>query len=126
MDASTLISTSCTVPQGAAALIFLADYFKTRSSKSTPSRHSLALAILLLVGTAGTFGAAIWLHDHPRIIEKTVVAEKPVTIEKLVPCPPARSGKATTHGAQSPASSGNNNTTSYGGASAPSDKPKPQ
>jgi hypothetical protein len=126
MDANTLISTGCAVPQGAAAVIFLMDRFKKVSGKTTTSKHSLLLAILLVVGTAGTAGTAIWLHDHPRIVWKTVVVEKPVTVEKLLPCPPSKSGSATTRGPQSPANTGSNNTTNYGGTSAPTDKPKPQ
>jgi hypothetical protein len=43
-----------------------------------------------------------------------VVIEKPVIVEKAVPCPPAKSGAATTHGTESPAISGSNNGVSYG------------
>lgn len=110
MNLSTLISVACAVPQGAAAVIVLWDRFKPKANskvRANSAKHTLLLAILLLFGTAGTFIAIIWMNNYAKII----------TIEKPVPCPvisPSVSGDATTHGANSPANSGNGNSTSYG------------
>jgi hypothetical protein len=114
----------CSVPQGTAAVVFLVDRFWSKNAEaqmvSTKGR-SLFLAILLVVGTAltATFGG--YLLGHP---VKPTIVEKTVTVEKPVPCSPTTTGDASTHGAQSPANSGVQNTTTYGAQPAPPDKPK--
>jgi hypothetical protein len=43
----------------------------------------------------------------PQVIERTV------TVEKQIPCPPTKSGAATSRGINSPANSGSGNSTTY-------------
>ena len=107
----------CAVPQGLAAYLQLLDRFKAKESKqSTTSgkgRHTL-LAFLPLIGTIVTIGFGFWLIYHPI---RPVTIEKPVIVEKSVPCPtlpPTKSGNAKTGAANSPAITGSGNAVTYG------------
>lgn len=100
----------CTVVQGVEAAMSLYDRYRPRSPEvnviSTKGRV-LAVAILATIGTVVTavIGTALFMyHPKPEVVEKTVI------VEKVVPCPPATTGAASTHGAQSPAISGSGNT----------------
>jgi len=104
----------CSVPQGTAAVVFLVDRFRPETvgaSMVATKGRALLLATLLVIGTASTTALGGWLLGHPL---KPITVEKTVTVEKLVPCPPAKTGAASTHGAQSPANSGSGNATTYG------------
>jgi hypothetical protein len=63
----------------------------------------LAPVLTAVVGTV-----ILMYHPQPQTVVKTV------TVEKTVPCPPTKSGAATTRGAQAPAITGNGNPVSYG------------
>jgi hypothetical protein len=71
----------------------------------------LAIAAVLIMGAVGAGILGGYLSGHPI---KPYVVEKTVTVEKLVPCPPAKTGSASTKGQQSPATSGNQNSVTYG------------
>jgi len=117
MDLTTwlaICSFVCSVPQGAAAIVFILDRLRQKPAEAklvSTKRRAIFLATMLVVGTASTAALGGWLLGHPL---KPVTVEKTVTVEKLVPCPPAKTGAATTRGAQSPANSGSGNTTTYG------------
>jgi hypothetical protein len=105
------------VPQGIDACLRLHDRLSAKrwGTKATaPNGFRTFLAVLLLAGTFLTIGLGSWLWINPM---KPVVVEKPVTIERLIPCPtppPTKSGNATTKGANSPASTGSGNSFNYG------------
>jgi hypothetical protein len=109
------------LPQGLAASIQVVEWLKGKPAKVKLGFGRKALAIILTIGSAAAVGFGVWLIDHPlKPIEKTVY------VEKVVPCPvppPAKSGNATTRGANSPAVSGSGNTFSTAPASRPADKP---
>lgn len=86
---------------------------------STKGR-ALLLSILLVFSTGLTAALGGWLLGHPL---KPITIEKTVTVEKLIPCPPAKTGAASTHGKQSPAISGTG-TVTYG--SQPVQPPPPK
>jgi hypothetical protein len=116
----------CTIIQGIEASVSLYDRFKPRSSEANTMSSKggvLAVAILSIVGTIVTavIGTALLMY-HP----KPEAVEKPVVVEKAVPCPPATTGAASTHGAQSPANSGSQNTTTYGATPAQPPPTSPQ
>jgi hypothetical protein len=101
-----------TVIQAVAAWVTLYDRFKKPATAgstdvSTTSNKSRAiwLSTLLIAGIVSTaiVGTAL-LTYHP----------KPVVVEKSVPCPPSKSGAATTRGLESPAISGSGNDVNYG------------
>jgi hypothetical protein len=119
---------ACTVIQGVDSFFSLRERFRQKSSEADmASSKTLAgwFAFSLVIGAVGTaiIGTALLMY-HP----KPVTVEKPVIVEKIIPCPPAETGAASTHGAQSPANSGSGNTTTYGSQPAqpppPSNKPK--
>ena|ERR1035438_4858760 len=106
----------CTVIQAAAAVAFLYDRQEEKrrlqgeAIMPSPNR-ALTLAIVAILGTilAAILGTALLMY-HP----KPEVIEKPTIVEKILPCPPAKSGAATTRGQQSPAITGSSNPVSYG------------
>lgn len=116
----------CTAIQGAQATVWLFDRYKLKSQEvdvTSGNRGRLWFAILPVAGVILTavIGTALVMY-HP----KPVTVEVPVTIEKIVPCPPAKTGPATTRGEQSPANSGNGNPTTYGVPQVPPQKAPPQ
>lgn len=129
MEMTTILAICCFVlgvPQGLSSFLQLMDRFDGKKSKGNmnlPRSPRTFTAFLLLAGTFFTIGLGFWLWNHPL---KPSIIEKTITVEKTLPCPPTKTGNATTHGLQSPANSGSNNSTTYGGTSAPSDKSKPQ
>lgn len=78
--------------------------------------------IILAAAALAMAGFTVWLYDHAI---KPVTVEKIVIVEKLVPCPPANTGAATTRGSQSPAISGSGNTTTFGATQAQPPKAPP-
>lgn len=76
--------------------------------------NPLAISVLLFIGTVVTIAFAAWMFFAKPLRPKIQTAEKTVYVDKYLPCPPEKTGNATTHGAQAPASSGNGNTVNYG------------
>ena len=95
------------IPPGIAAIFQLANLSK--KAKAPPMAVRLFLSGLLLVGTACAVGLGVWSYSHPP--QPEVVTK---IVEKPVPCPPSKTGPATTHGTQSPAISGTQNGVNYG------------
>jgi hypothetical protein len=97
--------------QAAAAFFQLKDRLSAQG-KIWPHRHRasvIAAALVLGAVLAGVLG--VWTWDHPPI-SKTVIETK--VVETPVPCPPGKSGAASTKGTQSPAISGSGNSVDYG------------
>jgi hypothetical protein len=88
--------------------------------------NPLTVSVLLLIGTAATIAFGTWMLVAKPLRPRTQTVEKTVYVEKSIPCPPSRTGNATSRGAESPANSGSNNPTSYQGSPAPPEKSKPQ
>lgn len=88
--------------------------------------NPLPVSIILFIGMALTIAFGTWMVIAKPLRPKIQTVEKTVYVDRLIPCPPTESGNATTHGAQSPANSGSNNPTNYGGTSATPDKSKPK
>jgi hypothetical protein len=88
----------------------LLDPGETMPSKFNP----LLVSILLVIGTIVTIAFGTWMFVakplRPKIVEKPTT----IVVEKSIPCPPSKSGSAVSHGANSPANSGSNNTTTIG------------
>lgn len=111
-----LIAIAIGIPQAIAGTVEIVDRLKVKRLEvdmTTGRRGSLWLAFFLYVGTLTCILFAAWLHfDNP--FQPTTV-EKIIYVDKAVPCPPAKTGPASTRGTQSPAYSGTNNSTTYGG-----------
>jgi hypothetical protein len=75
-----------------------------------PSRGGrIIFAFLLICGIALAVWLGTWIRYHPptpKIVIHTVTVPQP--------CPPSKSGPATTKGTQSPAQSGSGNSVNYG------------
>jgi len=97
------------IPQGIAAIAQLLALSKGARMPSRVLR--CVLAFLLVAGTASAVGLGVWIRDHPPQPRVVTVVK---TVEKAVPCPPTKSGPATTKGTQSPAISGSGNGVNYG------------
>lgn len=112
MDLASKISFLCVVLQGLAAMIFLHDRISKTTWKAPMSRwKAIVLAVLLIVAPLCTVALGFWIYYNP---PKPVVVERQVAVEK--PCPPSKSGAATTKGTQAPAITGSNNAVNYGQA----------
>ena len=90
------------IPQALAAIYNIYDRAKRKSEEAympSPSRV-VTVAVLCIIGLAIVLvvGTALWTYKpEPKIVEK------PVIVEKIVPCPPpppSKSGAASTHGAE--------------------------
>jgi hypothetical protein len=69
----------------------------------------LAFTLPTLCLALGGLTVGLWMYEPPaRIVEKIV------PVEKIIPCPPAQTGDATSKGGNSPAMSGSNNSVDYG------------
>jgi hypothetical protein len=115
----------CSVPQGAAAVVFLWERFWPKSMEaytvSTKGR-ALFLAVLLVIGTALTAALGGWLLGHPlKPVEKAVYVDKPCPACPV--CPANKTGSATARAGQGGTAighSGNGDTyTVQPGAKAP-------
>jgi hypothetical protein len=121
MDPQHIYAAICLVTsivQGVAAGAFLTEKWKKKEGEM--SSKPWMWTILLPLACIATAYVAFWLFYFS---PAPVTIEKPVIVEKSIPCPPAETGAASTHGAQSPANSGSGNTTSYG---TPPPKPDPK
>jgi hypothetical protein len=106
------VSTLSTTIQAVAAALFIWEWYsKSKGSKTQMALGKKLFTVILILATFVTAGFAGWLYGHP--LEST-----PAT----VPCS-SITGAATTHGGQSPANTGNNNTTTYGQSSQPQKTP---
>jgi hypothetical protein len=109
MDITAGVALTLAIPQGIVAVVQL---FQLSTGAPMPSRaKQIGFAILLVSGTATAACFGGWLWAHPL---KPVVLEKTVVVEKQVPCPPTKSGNASTRGASSPAISGSGNGLNIG------------
>jgi hypothetical protein len=89
--------------------------------------NPLTVSIVLFVGTAvTTIAFGIWMFVAKPLGPRIQTVEKTVYVDRSIPCPPSRTGNATSRGAQSPANSGSNNPTNYQSSPAPPEKSKPQ
>lgn len=114
MSAQQTVTAVCavaTVIQGIAASVSLYDRFQFKELEvvTVSKRKALILSIALGVSTAGAGIVTGWLWTF-----QPTPIEKPVIVEKAVPCPPSQSGPASTQGEKSPAMSGSNNSVNYG------------
>ena len=106
MDITSLTSIGgfiLAIPQGIAALIQLTNLPKRNRKKAV-----ITLS-LLIAGTFCAIGLGYWNRSHPpqpEVITKIV--------DRPVPCPPSKTGPATTHDSESPAISGSQNSVNYG------------
>lgn len=112
------IGAIATVIQGVAAGVFLYDRIRAKALDAVmvSKTRALILSLGLVFSTIAAGFVTGWLW---RFKPAPTIIEKPVTVEKIIPCPPAKTGPATTRGAQSPANSGSGNTTTYGVAPPP-------
>src|ERR1017187_9597030 len=95
------------IPQGIVAIFQLLPIGKGARRPATGWR--VFFAATLVVGAVLTvwIGERMWNHPPAdKIVYKTVQVTQP--------CPPEKTGTATTKGNQSPASTGNNNSVTYG------------
>lgn len=89
-------------------------------------RRLLAAIVIYIIGLCGVVALGVALlmyHPQPKIIEK------PVTVEKLIPCPPAKTGTASARsgaGGVSTAHSGSNDTIQVPQSSTPPKQKGPQ
>jgi hypothetical protein len=116
------------VPQAISAIIQLMEWrrIKAENLTATGRTNPVILALLMLTGTFLAMAFGFWLLYHP--IAPAVI-EKPTVIEKLAPCPtpdPQKTGDATTSGADSPATTGNGNSTTYGTPAPTAKSPHPK
>lgn len=95
---------------------------KTGGTSAAGVFISTPVTIVMIIGAVITLTSAVWMIWRQPLRIQTV--EKTVYVDKYLPCPPTKSGTAITHGAQAPANSGSNNTTTYGGTP-PNPKSKP-
>jgi hypothetical protein len=129
-ELSTMVGLWCALMstfQGIGAIYGLVDRRRKKELEigGTPvltKFNPLLVSTILFIGTALTIAFGTWMVVA-KPLRPTI---KTVYVDRLIPCAPTKSGNATTRGAQSPANSGSNNTTTYGGSSATSEKPKPE
>jgi hypothetical protein len=112
------------IPQGFAASFQIIDRINLKKLKAPmfSSKRTWLLAGLLFLGMASCIGFGSWMLFADPF--RPVTIEKIVTVEKTVPCPPAKTGAATSKGANSPANSGSGNNITYGLPPASSQAPK--
>ena len=110
-----LICTVGTIVQAVAAGVFLFDRISPKAGTMLSSKGkawTVTILLILSVFLAGWVSHWVWnFNPEPIVVEKTVTVEKPV------PCPPSKTGAATTKGRQSPAISGTG-TVTYGSSPA--------
>jgi len=113
MQSSTVLAIGCFVTsliQAWGTILQILDRRKAKVGEEghmpLSKRSNIFLSFLLAIGAVISLGVGIWL-----IVRPPIPIEKTVTVEKSVPCPPSKSGTAISRGANSPANSGSNNTT---------------
>lgn len=102
------------IPQTIQAIVQLASS-ASGGGKVTNKKRRLGLVFwLAVIGLCSPVILGLYVHFNPLKPEV-----KTITIEKTLPCPPSKSGAATTRGQQSPAITGSNNPVTYGDSSSP-------
>jgi hypothetical protein len=113
-----IVALVLSIPQGLSASFQIVDRFNSKKLEvpMISSKRTWFLASLLFLGMVAciAFGCWILFADpfRPVTIEKTVTVDK--VIEKTIPCPPEKTGSATTKGNRSPAITGSQNAVTYG------------
>jgi hypothetical protein len=99
------------IPQGIIGLAQLFSWNKQKKSGNalTLSKNPTIQATILMLAAFLMVFSGFWLWYHPL---KATIIEKPVTIEKQIPCPiiQQKNGPATARGKIAIAHSGNNDT----------------
>jgi hypothetical protein len=129
MELSTLVAAWCALMatfQGLGSILQFVDRFSSPKIEEggvpiRPKPNSLLIAIFLLIGAFITIGFGTWMFVSKPLRPTEKIVDRPVVTKEYVPCPPTKSGNATTKGNGSPAISGSNNTTTVG----PPDNSKP-
>jgi hypothetical protein len=85
-------------------------------SRATRER-TIATLLFAALAVLMSIGLGMWMLLHP--LKPTIIVK-----EIAIPCPPSRTGAAITHGSESPATSGNGDSVTYGGPPAPQKSPK--
>lgn len=106
--------------QGVAAIYGLVDRHRKKAlevggAPMLARFNPLLVSIVLFIGMAATIVFGTWMAIAKPLRPKIQIVEKKVYVGVPIPCPPSRTGPASTHGHKSPANSGSNNTTTYGG-----------
>jgi hypothetical protein len=123
VDINKLLSIACfimSIPQGASAVVFLVNHFRPKPLGTSPQfggQAVLFLAALLVAGTGLTCAVGALLltyHPNPIIVDKPYAVPAPAQ-----PCLPAKTGSAASHGNNSPAHSGNNDSYTYSSPTGP-------
>src|SRR5258707_2760028 len=85
--------------QAIAAILFIWDWrAKGGSTEAHMAFGRKLFAVILVFAALSMGGFAFWLYEHP---PKPTVIEKLVPVEKIIPCPPTKTGPATGKGANS-------------------------
>jgi hypothetical protein len=120
----TIVDAICAgsaILQAIVATLAIRDRIPSKGAKMLSRGGATEIAVLMVVGMAAVIFLGFWVHYNPPQ-PKTVIqyVDKPPVV---VPCPPSKSGNATSRGANSPANSGSGNTTTIE-VPAPATKPR--
>ena len=117
MSLQMLLAIGCflsSIVQAAADIAAWKDRLKVANaggSMESKKHPPVWVLILWFFGVAGTAAVGGYLLAYTPPVEIKTVTQ---TIEKPIPCPPAKTGSVTTRGNNSPANSGVGNTVTYG------------